>query len=61
MEGRGGMKIHKIGKITVAEGKIIIENWEIEGGSLEGLKRAVLRKAIWALFLAWIGISERGL
>lgn len=55
-------RIVKNGKVVISQGEILVEGFTFDGvGNLMDCSRAAVRRALWALLLAWLGISFRGL
>ncbi len=53
------MKVNKYGVVIVKADGIEINDWDVCGSGKE-LERFALRRACWALFLAWLGVSIKG-
>lgn len=51
------MKIENFGEVVVrGDGRIEIKGWGVSGGSGDRLKRFAIRRALWALFKAWMAL-----
>jgi len=54
------MKINQWGSVSVTPDSVIIENFDVSGGSLHQFKRTIIRKALLALLRSYLGIDHQG-